>query len=226
MTTPDSVAIVSGGLDSSTLLHHLVKHEGKTPAVLTFLYGQKHQREIECARQQVAALQLIHHLILDVAGMVAPLFVSSALVNTALAVPGVQEVLGDPQPITYVPNRNTIFLALAVAYAETLGVDAVYYGAQRHDIYGYWDTTPDFLEQTNALYALNRKNPITIHAPFVNKSKAELVRLGLQMKMDYGQTWSCYQGGEKACGQCPTCAERLQAFREVGQRDPLEYERA
>lgn len=134
-------------------------------------------------------------------------------------------VTGDPQPITYVPNRNMIFLALAAAFAESLGADAVFYGAQRHDLYGYWDTTPDFLERLNHVYALNRKTPVHIRAPFVHHSKADLLRIGLDLGVDYGQTWSCYRGETLACGRCPTCAERLQAFAEVGVPDPLEYAR-
>ncbi|HLY28050.1 MAG TPA: 7-cyano-7-deazaguanine synthase, partial [Aggregatilineales bacterium] len=133
------------------------------------------------------------------------------------------EVIGDPQPPTYVPNRNMIFLGLAVAYAESQDASDVYYGAQRHDLYGYWDTTPQFLEQLNAVYRLNRKSTLQIKAPFINDSKADLLRLGLELGVDYGKTWSCYVGQDKACGHCPTCAERLAAFREVGIKDPLPY---
>ena len=133
--------------------------------------------------------------------------------------------MGDPQPPTYVPNRNMIFLALAAAYAESLHVNTVVYGAQRHDVYGYWDTTPDFLAQLNQVYALNRKTPVRIEAPFVQYSKADILRIGLELDVDYGQTWSCYAGGDAACGRCPTCAERLKAFEEVGIPDPVPYQR-
>jgi 7-cyano-7-deazaguanine synthase len=116
-----------------------------------------------------------------------------------------------------------IFLALAAAFAESLVADTVYYGAQRHDLYGYWDTTLDFLNRLNQVYALNRKTPIHIAAPFVQHSKADLLRIGLALGVDYEQTWSCYRGEALACGRCPTCAERLQAFAEVGVPDPLAY---
>jgi 7-cyano-7-deazaguanine synthase len=218
----DCVAIVSGGMDSVTLLHYLVQEEKRNPAVLTFLYGQKHTKEVESARWQVAQLGLATHMVLDLQ-LLRPLFAGSALVDENTAVPHSQEVIGDPQPSTYVPNRNMIFLALAAAYAETHQVNDIYYGAQRHDIYGYWDTTPDFLHQINQLFALNRKTPIHIHAPFVHQSKTELLQLGFRLGIDYGHTWSCYIGGEKACGECPTCAERLQAFQEVGVADPVPY---
>ena len=219
----DCVVIVSGGLDSVTLLHYLVKTKRRRPAVLTFHYGQKHAREIDCARYQAALLDCTDHLVLDLS-LLRPLFAHSALVDASVAIPQAEEVRGDPQPATYVPNRNMIFLALAAAYAESHGVRDVYYGAQRHDLYGYWDTTPDFLARLNQVYALNRKTPVHIHAPFVQQSKADLLRIGLALGVDYAQTWSCYAGSARACGRCPTCAERLQAFAEVGMTDPVRYE--
>lgn len=218
----DSVVIVSGGLDSVTLLHHLVQREGLNPAVLTFNYGQKHGREVACARVQASLLGLAEHHIVDLS-LMGPLFSASALVSADIAIPGIDEVRGDPQPATYVPNRNMIFLALAAAYAETQGVTDVYYGAQRHDMYGYWDTTADFLERLNGVFRLNRKRPIQIQAPFVDYSKTEILRMGLELGVDYAETWSCYEGEELACGRCPTCAERLGAFKEIGLPDPLPY---
>lgn len=218
----DSVAIVSGGMDSVTLLHRLVKIEKLSPAVITFAYGQKHGKEIEFAKIQAQQVGCTHHLILDLS-LLQPLFASSALVSDKLDVPDMDAVMGDPQPPTYVPNRNMIFLALAAAYAETSGAADVYYGAQSHDMYGYWDTTPEFLRQLNQVYGLNRKTPIHVKAPLVNYSKTDILRLGLELGVDYAQTWSCYRGGEAACGRCPTCAERLQAFVTVGIPDPLPY---
>ncbi len=220
----DCVAIVSGGMDSVTLLHYLVKREKLEPAVITFIYGQKHEREIACARSQTAALGCQDHLILDLS-LLRPLFATSALVSDLIQVPDVEDVLGDPQPPTYVPNRNMIFLALAAAYAETNQVSEVYYGAQAHDMYGYWDTTPDFLETLNQVYGLNRKTTIQIKAPLVNYTKTDILRLGLELGVDYGQTWSCYEGKETACGRCPTCAERLQAFANLDMTDPLPYDK-
>jgi len=218
----DSVVIVSGGMDSVTLLHYLVKVEKKEPAVITFVYGQKHDKEVAYARLQAEQLGCRHHLVLGLSEL-RPLFASSALVTGGAEIPDALDVLGDPQPATYVPNRNMIFLALAAAYAETNGVGDVYYGAQRHDIYGYWDTTPQFLAQLNQVYHLNRKTPLQIMAPFVDYSKTDILRTGLRLGVDYGQTWSCYRGGEAACGRCPTCAERLSAFKELGLADPLPY---
>jgi len=218
----DSLAIVSGGMDSVTLLHYLVKREKKHPAVLSFIYGQKHNKEIAYASYQAKLLNCQQHQIIDLSHL-APAFASSALVSREIAVPDIDTVQGDPQPLTYVPNRNMIFLAIAAAFAETLGVNEVCYGAQAHDLYGYWDTTPQFLEKINALLSLNRKNSININAPLVNLSKSEVLRLGLELEVDYSKTWSCYEGNELACGKCPTCAERLAAFQLVGVKDPIAY---
>jgi 7-cyano-7-deazaguanine synthase len=220
---PDSVAIVSGGMDSVTMLHQLVKIGRLQPAVITFIYGQKHEKEIGFARAQAQLLGCTEHLILDLA-LLRPLFARSALVAEEVAVPDVETVLGDPQPPTYVPNRNMIFLALAAAYAETHGAADIYYGAQSHDMYGYWDTTPEFLAQLNQVYGLNRKTAVRIKAPLITYSKTDILRLGLELGVDYAQTWSCYVGQAAACGRCPTCAERLKAFENLGLVDPLPYE--
>lgn len=219
----DCVAIVSGGMDSVTLLHYLVKQEKRSPAVLTFIYGQKHEKEIACAKQQAVNLSCTEHLVLDLS-LLKPLFASSALVASNLSIPDIDSVQGDPQPATYVPNRNMIFLALAAAYAETNNASDIFYGAQSHDMYGYWDTTPDFLAQLNNVYRLNRKTPIQINAPLVNHSKTDILQLGLDLGVNFGETWSCYEGKDLACGTCPTCAERLAAFANLNLTDPIPYQ--
>lgn len=222
MKKGNAVAIISGGMDSVTLLHYLVKRENLKVSPITFLYGQKHSKEVAFAQKQALSLGCSDHLVLDLE-LLKPLFAMSALVSSDLNIPDIKDVMGDPQPATYVPNRNMLFLALAVAYAETSNATDIYYGAQKHDIYGYWDTTPEFLERLNQVYQLNRKSPISILAPFVNYSKTDVLKLGLELGVDFSDTWSCYKGDELACGSCPTCAERLKAFANLNIRDPLKY---
>jgi len=127
------------------------------------------------------------------------------------------------QPPTYVPHRNMLFLSIAAAYAESIGADRVFYGAQVQDEYGYWDCTPAFLERINSLLSLNRRRPVTVEAPLLRNSKADNVKLGLSLGVDFGMTWSCYRGETLACGRCPTCVERLNAFKQAGMPDPLPY---
>ena len=219
----DCVAIVSGGMDSVTLLHSLVKQQKRNPAILTFIYGQKHDKEIAYAKMQAEELGCTEHLVLDLS-LLQPLFASSALVSSDLSIPNIDSVQGDSQPATYVPNRNMIFLALAAAYAETNNVSDIFYGAQSQDMYGYWDTTPEFLDSLNNVYQLNRKTPVKIGAPLVNHSKTDILRLGLDLGIDFGKTWSCYEGQELACGVCPTCAERLAAYANLNLTDPVPYQ--
>lgn len=219
----DMIAIVSGGMDSVTMLHYLVKRMKKHPAVLTFSYGQKHSKEMTCAKYQAEVLGCEKHQVIDLT-FLAEAFESSALVGKSVAIPNIDAVKGDPQPPTYVPNRNMVFISVAAAFAETLQVQAIAYGAQAHDMYGYWDTTPEFLEKINSLLSLNRKKQIEVMAPLVNYSKAKVLKLGLELGVDFSNTWSCYQGEDLACGKCPTCAERLAAFQELGATDPIEYQ--
>jgi 7-cyano-7-deazaguanine synthase len=219
----DCIAVVSGGMDSITLLNYLVKRKRRLPALLTFSYGQKHSKEIEFARYHAHRLGCRDHRVLDLS-LLAPAFSGSSLVSSHIAIPDAETVLDDPQPSTYVPNRNMVFLSIAVAYAETRGVDEVYYGAQRHDRPGYWDASPDFVDQMNAVLSLNRQHIIRIQAPFAFNSKADIVRLGFELGVDFGKTWSCFRGGEMACGVCAACVERLAAFEEMGLRDTVPYQ--
>lgn len=216
---PDCIAIVSGGFDSTTLLHYLVD-QNRTPAVITFRYGQRHEKEVGFATENVTNLGLLHNVI-DLAQF-SDLWSASSLINQSLEIPQAIQVKTDEQPSTYVPNRNMLFLSLAITWAETLDVREVYYGAQKHDIYGYWDTTPSFVDHVNALYRLS-PNHIQVVTPFIDFSKTDILRIGLELDVDYGRTWSCYAGEQVACGTCPTCVERLQAFENLGISDPIPY---
>ncbi|MCB9460165.1 MAG: 7-cyano-7-deazaguanine synthase QueC [Anaerolineaceae bacterium] len=216
----DSVVILSGGFDSTTLLYYL--HERKRiPAVITFKYGQRHNKEVRFAQMHTQSLGLLH-MIVDLSPL-QDLWLKSSLVNKDMEIPSATHVSKEVPPSTYVPNRNMIFLSLAIAWAETLGVQEVFYGAQKHDIYGYWDTTSEFTSRVNAVYDL-QPNQILIRAPFVNFTKTDILQIGLKIGVDYSKTWSCYRGEDLACGNCPTCAERLKAFHDVGIKDPLHYQ--
>jgi len=131
----------------------------------------------------------------------------SALTDAAIRVPDLENLSGKQrrQPPTYVPNRNMLFLSLAAAYAEARGIRDVFYGAQAQDEYGYWDCTVDFVNRINHILRLNRGKAVTVHAPFALMKKADVLKIGLELGVDYRHTWSCYRGGKKPCGTCPTC---------------------
>lgn len=191
------VIIVSGGMDSVTLLHYLVKMKDVKPYVLIFDYGQKHVREVGRAVYQATSLHL------DFEVMKFPIVFGTGSGH-------------------YVPNRNMIFLSLAVAVAENIGADKVYCGAQAHSNQ-IWDTTSEFMKRMNHVLELNDRVRVQLVAPFEFMSKLNILNLGVQMGVDYAMTWSCYAGRELACGVCPVCVDRLEAFRELGIPDPLPY---
>jgi 7-cyano-7-deazaguanine synthase len=222
-----AVVLVSGGLDSSVLLRHAVRNLSRRPVhALSFNYGQRHSKELECARKQAEGIAAAVHRVIDISFMGGLLMAGSALVQGGAPVPDLKDLAKNDltQPPTYVPNRNMMLLSIAAAYAEAQGVQDIFYGAQAQDEYGYWDCTEAFLDRINHVLALNRRERVTIHAPFVHMKKSEIVRLGLALGVDFALTWSCYRGGEKACGTCPTCVERLSAFRQAGASDPLPYQ--
>lgn len=218
--------LLSGGVDSSVLAYHVVRRLGRAPVyALSFHYGQRHARELECARFQARAANVASHELIDLAFLGPMLNRGTALLDGGAPVPDLHHLTPEDltQPPTYVPNRNMMLLSIAAAYAEAHCVSEVFYGAQAQDEYGYWDCTRNFLDRINVLLALNRREPVQIRAPFVEERKAATVRLGLELGVDFAHTWSCYRGGETACGACPTCVERINAFHECGATDPLQY---
>ncbi len=214
-----AVVLLSGGLDSSVLLHHVRRELGYARVhALSVLYGQRHARELDCARWQALAAGAEAHHIIDL-GFLAPFLApGTALVAGGAEVPDLAslDAASLEQPPTYVPNRNMVLLSLAAAYAEAREMREVFYGAQAQDEYGYWDCTTEFLTRLNATLALNRRNAVEVRAPFATLRKAETVRIGLRLGVDFAHTWSCYRGGERPCGTCPTCVERTNAFAEAG----------
>jgi len=219
-----AVVLLSGGLDSSTLVHWVVREVQPDPLLcLSFDYGQRHARELDCARVQAALAGAVEHVVLDLKFLGAMLAPGTTLVAAGANVPALSDIAESElvQPPTYVPNRNMMLLSMAAAFAEARGAASVYYGAQAQDEYGYWDCTAEFVNSINTLLSLNRKTPVRIEAPFTVKRKAEVVRLGRELGVDFASTWTCYRGGERPCGVCPACVERAKAFAEAGVVDPL-----
>ena len=219
------VILVSGGMDSVTLLHYAVNTlKMEKIYALSFNYGQKHSRELEEASWNCKKFpQVKEHRVLDLGFMREILKNSSSLVGDVIDVPDLESIAEKDldQPITYVPNRNMMLLSLAASYAESCGCQDVFYGAQAQDEYGYWDCTEIFLDKINQVLGLNRRDKVEIKAPFVHKSKGEVVSIGLKNEVDFARTWTCYRGGEKPCQECPSCVERKRAFEQSGQKDPL-----
>lgn len=218
-----AVVLLSGGLDSSVLIHWVARQLGGMPLVaVSFDYGQRHARELDCAHAQARLAGAAEHLLLDLHFLQPLLCGGSALIQGGEPVPDLAALDASrlDQPPTYVPNRNMMLLSIAAACAEARGIRDVFYGAQAQDEYGYWDCTQDFLARINSVLSLNRRDTVVLHAPFVAKAKAEIVELGVELGVDFAQTWSCYRGGDTPCGTCPTCVERRNAFARAGVLDP------
>jgi 7-cyano-7-deazaguanine synthase len=223
-----AVVLLSGGLDSSTLLA-LARHDGFDCYCLTFAYGQRHAVEMEAARTVAARLGATAHRIVDIDLRV---FGGSALTDT-IPVPKDRDVKEMQSiPVTYVPARNTIFLAYALAWAEVLRSRAILIGVNAVDYSGYPDCRPEFIAAFQQLANYATKAAVegagpTIHAPLIHMSKVEIIRRGLELRVDYSITHSCYDPkGDLACGHCDSCILRRQGFADAGVPDPTRYYRA
>jgi len=194
---------LSGGLDSTTLLHYLVSVVGpENVYAISFDYNQRHDIELACAEMQVdaAGLPPENYQVVDVSFMAEMANNTSSMVKGDVPTPTVQEALGDPQPTTYMPMRNLIFSSLVAAFAESNGCNYVALGIQRVDQFGYWDTTLDFVDRLQAVFDLNRKNPIKLFTPFVEATKKDEIELGIELGIDYGLTWTSYSGPKNKDG--------------------------
>jgi 7-cyano-7-deazaguanine synthase len=212
-----AVLILSGGVDSTTLLYEMVE-EGYEVQALTFNYAQRHKKEIDCARK-IAALLEVPHRVVDLCCL-ASLLGDSALLG-GKEVPSCHYT-EDAARQTIVPNRNMILLAIATGYAEANEIPHVFYPAKKHDSAIYPDCREDFVEAMKpAIRLATAWHPVELRAPFVNLTKAEIVKIGLELKVPYELTWSCYKGEETPCRSCPTCIEREEAFELNGAVDPL-----
>jgi 7-cyano-7-deazaguanine synthase len=211
-------------MDSSTLLHYAKKTlRVRAIFALSFNYGQKHSRELAMARWQAKAARVSEHRVVDIRAIKRLLAGASALTDSAVRIPALAELSPAERrhPSTYVPHRNLILLSMAAAYAEAKMCTDVFYGAHAQDAYGYWDCMRKFVDDLNRVLAHNRRQPVMIHAPFIGMRKAGILKVGMRMGVDYRHTWSCYRGGRRPCGSCPTCVERAGAFRNLGLTDPL-----
>ena len=216
-----SVVIYSGGMDSFTLLQQVLQNSDVNSVYpLTFDYGQRHKKELLFAEAVCAELGLKHHVI-DLKA-ITPLLQGSALTSDIPVPEGHYE--DESMKATFVPNRNMILLSLAIGYADSIKSQAVYYGAHAGDHAIYPDCRSEFVKKMDDVARIANYQAIEIKAPYLSMSKAEILKIGLNLGLDYSQTWTCYNGREKACGRCGSCVERLEAFAQAGCTDPLSYE--
>ncbi len=225
-----AVVLLSGGLDSATVLA-LAKTLGYAPYALSFRYGQRHSSELDAAVRVAKSLGAIRHEIID---LDLRRFVGgSALTDDAYAVPTSPSQKNEI-PITYVPARNTIMLSVALGWAEALGGLDIFFGANAVDYSGYPDCRPDYVESFEAMANLATKVGVEsheeltrfrVHAPIIRMSKAEIVKTGMSLGVDFSQTVSCYQANSEglACGQCESCRLRKEGFAAAGVADPTQY---
>ena len=218
-----AIVLLSGGLDSTTALY-LAKSEGFGEIyALTFEYGQKHDRELRAAREVARAAGVKEHKFVK---LLLNQWDGCSLTDPKMDVPD-GDLRRDTVPDTYVPARNMVFLSVAASYADALGVEDIYIGVSEVDYSGYVDCREEFIrsmERTinlGTVLGAERGRHITIHAPFMHMAKADEVRLGARLGVDYGLTWTCYRGGDRPCGACDSCLLRAKAFAEAGMEDPL-----
>ncbi len=219
-----AVILYSGGLDSTTCMA-IAKAEGFEPHAMSFAYGQRHKLELEVARQNAKPMGAVEHLVVefDLRKM------GGSALTSDMAVP--KEGVGEAIPVTYVPARNTIFLSFALGWAEVLGAFDIFIGVNALDYSGYPDCRPAYIEAFEKLANLATKAGVegkghfTLHTPLIQLTKAEIIRQGVSLGVDYGRTHSCYDPTAEgiACGRCDSCRLRLKGFAEAGITDPIRY---
>ncbi len=211
-----AIVLLSGGLDSSTLLYY-VKRQYR-PLGLVFLYGQRHDREIR------SALSIAKAAGVDVKKLRVPFpETGSALLDKSASIP---TRLSKRIPPTYVPARNIVFLSLALSFAEAYGVDKIFIGVNAIDYSGYPDCRPEFVDAFNKVIQVGTKKGVEgkgveVLTPFIHMTKAEIIKVGISLGVPYELTWSCYRGEDLPCGTCDSCRLRARGFKEAGINDPL-----
>lgn len=217
-----AIVLLSGGLDSTTALY-LAKKQGFELYAITFQYGQKHDKELQCARAIAKAAGVKEHKVVNL--------LLNQWHGCALTDPDMEIENGNIQrqdiPDTYVPARNMVFLSVAASWADALDITDIFIGVSEVDYSGYVDCREEFIRaMENAInlgtvLGAEKKQRITVHAPFMHMTKSEEVKLGMQLGVDFGLTWTCYRGGDKPCGTCDSCLLRSKAFEEADVKDPL-----
>lgn len=221
-----AVVLLSGGLDSSTVLYQ-AKADGCECYAISFDYQQRHRRELQSAEAIARCANVKEHQVIS---FDLRQWGGSALTDQDIDLPEHRslEEMSQNIPITYVPARNTIFLSFGLSYAEAMGAERVYLGVNALDYSGYPDCRPDYIQAMQEVFTLGTKQgregqPIRIVTPLINLKKTAIIELGNQLGVPWEQTWSCYAGGDVACGVCDSCRLRLAAFAELRLKDPLPY---
>ena len=219
-----AVVLLSGGLDSVTALA-MAKSEGYECYTLSFNYGQRHESELLASAKLSALHGTVEHKVINID---LRSIGGSALTDNLIDVPEEEQ---QGIPVTYVPARNTVFLSIALGWAEVLNAHAIYVGVNAVDYSGYPDCRPDFIAAFETLANLATKtgvegNKLSVHAPLINMTKAEIIKRGIELGVDYSQTVSCYQADSdgNACGRCDSCRLRRQGFEQAGIADPTRYQ--
>ncbi len=216
-----AVVLLSGGLDSATALY-LAKSKGYEVTALSFDYGQRHNVELGLAKKLAEKVEVADHKVVE---LKLSDWGGSSLTDKNIELED-GDVTRTDIPVTYVPARNMVFLSVAASLAEAIGARDIFIGVSEVDYSGYVDCRQEFIDSMEAainkgtVMGAEKNQPIKIHAPFVHKTKAEEIEMGMQLGVDYGLTWSCYRGGEKPCGTCDSCLLRAKAFEEAGYEDP------
>lgn len=226
-TDQNVVSVLSGGLDSTILTYILVEKYGRDRVyALSYDYGQKQKRELKMASLTCAWLRIPHKVLdLSILGEIVK-DVSANISGTDVAMPSIKDVLGDPQPKTYVPFRNMILNSLAFSFAESNKASHVFTGLQVHDEYGYWDTTQRFVDCMNSVASQNRSHKVSLEAPFSLLSKYDEIKIAEEIgNVRFDMTLTCYNPNEEgeSCGKCPSCSERIANFAKAGLKDPVPY---
>lgn len=218
-----AIVLLSGGLDSTTALY-VAKDMGFDELyAITFKYGQKHDKELQCAANVAKAAGVREHKVVE---LLLNQWKGCSLTDENMEIEDGRVDRGDI-PDTYVPARNMVFLSVAASYADALDITDIFIGVSEVDYSGYVDCREEFIRamehaiNLGTVLGAEKKRKITIHAPFMYLTKADEVRLGVKLGVDFGTTWTCYRGDEKPCGTCDSCLLRAKAFAEAGVIDPL-----